>query len=177
MKPIEINPPIRRALEVCAQIMGIQRSAANILGVLYSERNQSQRMLSTREISTMTGLSASSVSILCSQLESMGILARHSDNSGASRGRRRSLYALEVGIDEMFSFGIRKQIQDVRRVYRELRVHRKSVLASSENYSKVLNRAEVEVASFLSEHAQWIRDDIQLRTVRSLRIKQTDSKT
>lgn len=178
MKQIEneIHPPIRRALEVCVQIMGIQRSAANILAVLYSKRNQAQNQLSSREISERTGLSISSVSVLCSQLESMGILARNSDGSGTTRGRRRGLYALEVGIEDMLSFGIRKQIQDVRRVYRELRVHSKSMRPSSEIDNKILDRAEVEVASFLSEHAQWIREDNQPIVVRNRRIKHNDLK-
>ncbi|MFW9787741.1 MAG: MarR family transcriptional regulator [Candidatus Thorarchaeota archaeon] len=148
---------VKRALGVSIEHLGIQRSATDILFILYIEKHETQSALSIRDIVRKSGLSLSSVSVLCSRLEALGILNRRSDDSSSGRGRRRILYELSMSIDELMTLGISKYIQEVGRICRDIKNFQRQNSPDGET-KELLDRLENEICSFLSEHRRIVSD-------------------
>ncbi len=64
--------------------------------------------LSPEEICSITGFSRSSVSVIISQLEVIGIVDGLIDSSQTGRGRRRTLYSISGGLSSLTLFGIKR---------------------------------------------------------------------
>ncbi|MFW9808391.1 MAG: hypothetical protein ACFFE6_03330 [Candidatus Thorarchaeota archaeon] len=149
----DILPFLRRALLTGVEHLGIQRSATEILVILYLEKQKNNPALSIKEIVEKSNLSLSSVSVLCSRLEIEGILIRHSDDSSLGRGRRKILYEFAIGIDGLLALGTNKYIRDVGRICRDIKLYLKQNESDDNVHNELLSRLRNEICSFL-EHSR-----------------------
>ncbi|MFW9806535.1 MAG: MarR family transcriptional regulator [Candidatus Thorarchaeota archaeon] len=164
----DFPPILRRTLIASIEYLGIQRSAIDILFVLYLEKLKNQPSLSISEIVQKSGLSLSSVSSLCSRLEAEGILTSRNDDSRAGRGRRKILYEFNMGLDELLKLGIRKYLREVGRICRDIKMRQKKHESDDGIHKDLLNCLEAEICSFLSGtihiaseiSPQWIEAEI-----------------
>lgn len=157
-----IHPFLKRALELSIEHLGIQRSATDILLVLFLEKQNNNPALSIREIVQRSTLSLSSVSVLCSRLEIEGILMRRSDNSSQGRGRRRILYEFAIGIDELLAVGISKYMKEIGRICRDIKLFKKQNVDTDISQNDILNRLESEICTFFSEHSRLASESSHL---------------
>ena len=158
----EIQHQIGRILGVCVELLGLQRTAAKVLAVLYMENNDSSKSLSLGKISKMTHLSQSTVWSLCSQLERLGILERQLDNSQYSRGRRKIFYSLRVGIDGLLKHGIIRNLGHVRQILDDIKII-KHELGNEDKESKMsISRVTQEICHFLEK--TWQEIDMEICT-------------
>jgi DNA-binding transcriptional regulator GbsR (MarR family) len=147
---------LKRVLAVSVQYLGIQSSATDVLSILYLARLEDQTALPIKEIVRRTGLSLSSVSVLCSRLEAEGILHKHTDDSGASRGRRRILYEFIMSIDDLLVYVMRKYLQDIGRVHREIKLHQIQDMKDDDIFKELLTKLENAVRSFLTNKGRLV---------------------
>jgi len=139
---------ITQILQIGAQWLGLQRTAGTVLTILY--RGESSQGLSVNEISLATELSLSTVSSVCSQLESLGILMRRSNSNQQGRGRRKAIFVMCVGIHDMLKMGIRRRMDQVGRISRDLDQILIDLKHGNPNeYAKVARAAD-EISIFLS---------------------------
>lgn len=153
---------LKRVLAVSVQYLGIQSSATDVLSILYLARLEDQTALPIKEIVRRTGLSLSSVSVLCSRLEAEGILHKHTDDSGMSRGRRRILYEFIMSMDELLVYVMRKYLQDIGRVYREIKLHQIHDIEDDNSFKELLTKLENAVCSFLTDGGRLARGNDSL---------------
>lgn len=96
--------------------LGLSGASRDVLTVLLLENYWSGKPLSPEEICSLTGFSRSSVSVIISQLEVIGIVDGHIDSSQTGRGRRRTLYSVSGGLSSLTLFGIKRiavELQDL----------------------------------------------------------------
>jgi DNA-binding MarR family transcriptional regulator len=154
----DIYPLLRRALLLSIQSLGIQQSATDILFTLYLEKHTNQSALPNKEIAEKTGLSLSSVSALCSRLESEGILIKQSDDSSTGRGRRKILYELNMGINEILTLGLRKYVQEAARICRDAKSQNIQNNQENKKLRNLHSVLENEMCSFIYENCQFVAD-------------------
>ena len=149
------TPPfLRKLLAISTQYLGVQQSATDILVILYLERYKNEAALSIKDIMNKSGLSLSSVSVLCSRLEAEGILNRRADVSSEGRGRKRILYEFSISINDLLKIGLRKYMQEVERVYRDIKLYQKQNDDADTTFNEMVARLESEVVFFYSESSQ-----------------------
>jgi DNA-binding transcriptional regulator GbsR (MarR family) len=91
-------PKVVRFFEESVERLGLSKNAGSVLAVLYAEKYNSGRKLSLEELAKATSYSRSSVTLILSQLKSLGIVQETMDSKQSGRGRRRILYDLEDGV-------------------------------------------------------------------------------
>ncbi|MFW9800623.1 MAG: MarR family transcriptional regulator [Candidatus Thorarchaeota archaeon] len=146
----EIKIQINRILQVGVRWMGLQRTAATVLAALYFQDCKSESRLSAKEISNVTGLSSSTVSSICSQLASLGLIIKQTD-SQKGRGRRRSVFFLRGGLSDVLKLGIRRNLDQVRRILKDIDALRNGPNGSDTLNQMTINRITGEIGLFLSE--------------------------
>ncbi|MHA1909789.1 MAG: winged helix-turn-helix transcriptional regulator [Candidatus Thorarchaeota archaeon] len=146
--PSEAYNHIDRLFQTISQWIGLQRTAGSILAALYADECEGKSRLSVSELSERTGLSLSTVSSICSQLETLGITMKQSDDSQNGRGRRKSVVSLRFGIDGLLRLGMTRHIDEVSRNLRdiELVLDRLGIEPSNS-----IQRALSELSLFLAE--------------------------
>lgn len=171
----DIPPILRRTFVASIEYLGIQRSATDILSILYLEKHKNQSALSINEIKKKSSLSLSSISVLCSRMEAEGILIRRTDDSGMGRGRRKILYEFAMSMDELLILGMRKYIHEIGRICRDIRLHQKQNVSDDGLYKELLDKLETEICLFFSENSRlanetnplWLgnksNDDVDLK--------------
>lgn len=147
----EVQDTITRILQIGTQWMGLQRTAGVILATIYTQECTSDDRLSAKDISDMTGLSQSTVSSICSHLEALGIIIGQTDDSHKGKGRRRIVFSLRVNIVELLQLGIKKNVHDVHRVYKDIEEIRNEHILEDITSQITLDRVAFEIAQFLSE--------------------------
>lgn len=109
----EVSSFFEKILQICVEWLGLQTAATLILRILCT---QGGALLSTKEISAKTGLSLTSVSLTCTQLEALGVLKRETEYH-KRKGRPRKLISIEGGIYDLLKLGIKMHIDRVERVH------------------------------------------------------------
>ncbi|MBD3159920.1 MAG: helix-turn-helix domain-containing protein [Candidatus Lokiarchaeota archaeon] len=146
---------VRKLMDIAAQSIGLPDTAGIILTTLYTHRATSEKGLSIGEMSDDTGLSRSTVSQICSQLGTAGILTRRADTDHTGRGRRKMLYYPRVSLHHFLSLSIRRYVQDINRI----RMKIEAVLSSEDQIesieNSILKLAKVEIEMFLSDFSQF----------------------
>ncbi|MFW9849584.1 MAG: MarR family transcriptional regulator [Candidatus Thorarchaeota archaeon] len=138
---------IDRLFQTAAQWIGLQRTAGTILAALYSESSQDEK-LSVSDICDKTGLSISTVSSICSHLETLGIIVRQSEDQQQGRGRRKTVLSLRVGIDGLLRQGMNRYLEEISRILRDI----ESTMESSDfETGNSIQRALSEITLFLTE--------------------------
>lgn len=127
----EVSSFFEKTLQICVEWLGLQTAATLILRILYLQHGA---FLSTKEISDKTGLSLTSVSLTCTQLEALGVLRRETEYH-KRKGRPRKLICIEGGIYELLKLGIKMHLDRVERIHDAIK-HLKPVMG---NESKIVN--------------------------------------
>ncbi|MFW9979721.1 MAG: hypothetical protein ACFFEJ_16680 [Candidatus Thorarchaeota archaeon] len=112
-----------RLFQIAIQLVGLQRTAGIILAALYAESCENDSGFSVSELSEVTGLSLSTVSTLCSQLDSLGITAKQSVDQENGRGRRKSIVKLRLGIDELLRIGMKRYLSEINAVMHDIKTY------------------------------------------------------
>lgn len=147
----ENQDQIRRILEVGAQWMGLQRTTGSVLSTLYIHECRNREHLSIKRMSELTGLSTSTISVICSQLETLGIIIGQSDGPNETRGRRKIVFSLRMGIQDLLHLGIRNYMNQVRRILRDIETIKDETDFKESESQLPMTRAASEIAQFLDE--------------------------
>ncbi len=142
-----LNTQISKVLQIGSEWLGLQRTAGNVLYILYRQGLFSADGLSAKELSEMTGLSQSTVSSVCSSLESLDIITRRTDNNQSHRGRKKSVYVMAMGLDDLLRKGIQRNLDQVNKV--------------SKNIDEILVNMNLEDSSSIALLAK-VADEINL---------------
>jgi DNA-binding transcriptional regulator GbsR (MarR family) len=145
-----INHQINKILQIGTDWLGLQRTAANILAVLYKKGLVSTSGLSIKDIANESGLSPSTVSSICSNLESLDIIVKHSNGGKQGRGRKSSAYSMTIGIDELLRRGVSKSFERVHRVSRTVDQILASLTTHDSSTLALIAKAADEINQFLS---------------------------
>jgi DNA-binding transcriptional regulator GbsR (MarR family) len=145
-----INLQINKVLQIGTDLLGLQRTAVHILAVLYKKGLFSTSGLSVKDLAAESGLSHSTVSSICSNLESLDIIVKLANGGQRGKGRKSAMYSMTIGIDELLKRGMRKSFEKVDRVSKtidqilvDLKMHDSSTLA-------LIAKAADEINLFLS---------------------------
>jgi DNA-binding transcriptional regulator GbsR (MarR family) len=147
----EVQDQIRRILEVGAQWMGLQRTSGVVLSTLYIYESTNREQLSVKRMSELTGLSISTISSICSQLESLGIIVGQSDGSSQLRGRRKTVFSLRVDIQQLLQLGIKNYMNHVQRILRDIEAIRNETGFEDSDSHMTMDRVAYEITQFLRE--------------------------
>ena len=142
----EVSIFFEKTLQICVEWLGLQTAATLILRVLYLQHGT---FISTKEISAKTGLSLTSVSLTCTQLEALGVLRRETEYH-KRKGRPRKLISIEGGIYELLKLGIKMHLDRVERIHDAI----KDLKPVMENESKIINldNLVLELGQFLGDY-------------------------
>ncbi|MHA1948355.1 MAG: MarR family transcriptional regulator [Candidatus Thorarchaeota archaeon] len=151
---------INRILGICVEWLGLQRSAANILAPLYILKNNSNEALSMDELCRITNLSHSTVSSICSQLESLDLLKRELDGTTKARGRKRSAFSLRVGVDGLLKVGIQRNINHVLRILNDLQNIKSRIVDKETEIENAISMITEEICCFLE--SPWQERDMEV---------------
>lgn len=146
--PSEVYSHFDRLFQTAAQWIGLQRTAGSILAALYADECDGDSRLSVSELSERAGLSLSTVSSICSQLETLGITLKQSDDSQNGRGRRKSVVKLRLGIDGLLRLGMTRHLDEVSRNLRDMELVLEKLGVDPSNS---IQRALSELTLFLAE--------------------------
>jgi DNA-binding transcriptional regulator GbsR (MarR family) len=139
---------IDRLFQTAAQWIGLPRTAGTVLASLYTESSGSDNRLSVNDLCKKTGLSISTVSSICSHLETLGIIVRQSEDQQQGRGRRKSVISLRVGIDGLLRQGMTRYLEEITRILRDIEILMET--PGSHNGTSI-QRALSEITLFLTE--------------------------
>ena len=147
----EAQNQIRRILEVASQWLGLQRTSGAVLSTLFIYDCTDREMLSIKRLSELTGLSISTISTMCSQLESLGIIVGQSVAASQKRGRRKTVFSLRMGIQDLLYQGIRNYMNHVQRILNDIETIRHDSVFRDPESLKTMDRAIYEMSQFLDE--------------------------
>ena len=88
--------------------LGLSEASRDVLALLLVEDYWTGSPLSPEEICKMSGYSRGSMSVILSQLKSLGFIEGQTDSNQKGRGRRRVRYSMNGGLSGLVIFGIRK---------------------------------------------------------------------
>ncbi|MHA1902854.1 MAG: MarR family transcriptional regulator [Candidatus Thorarchaeota archaeon] len=140
-----------RVLQAGVQSIGLPVSGGTVLAAIYFQQYRDGSLLSAKDISRITGLSQSSVSTLCSRLESQGVLACLTDDTHRRQGRRNLVYSLRLEIHEFLQLGIIKYLNEVRRILLDMEGRRDEWNLGEKSLQDALEKAAFEIQLFLRE--------------------------
>ncbi len=100
--------PIIRYFNKVVEWLGLSRNSGSILALLYLARYDIGAKLSLDEISKATQYSRSNVTLILTQLESLGLLDGETDITQAGRGRRRTLYSIADDVSSPISILVKQ---------------------------------------------------------------------
>lgn len=147
----DVNYQIHRILRVCVEWLGLQGTTVKVLTTFYSERFDANNSLSINNLSRITQLSQSTVSSICSQLELLGILEKRLDDTQKTKGRRRIIFCLRLGLGDLLKLGLSKNIRLVHSILSDIQqVRTMTETTDLENEVKV-DQVLKEVSRFLTE--------------------------
>jgi len=137
----EVSSFFEKTLQICVEWLGLQSAATVILRILYLQRGA---FLSTKEISAITGLSLTSVSLTCTQLEALGVLRRETEYH-KRKGRPRKLICIEGGIYELLKLGIKMHLGRIERIYDAIKdfksvIGNESIIVNLDNLALALGQ-------------------------------------
>jgi hypothetical protein len=93
----------------------------------------------------------STVSTICSQLESLGIIVRQASGRSEGRGRRKAVFTLRMGVHDLLKIGIRKNVDQVRRIMEDIEILRNGTNGNDKVSQSTINRVASEIGLFLME--------------------------
>ncbi|MFW9919682.1 MAG: MarR family transcriptional regulator [Candidatus Thorarchaeota archaeon] len=125
--------------------LGLSESSRDILALLLVEDYWTNEPLTPEEICDLTGYSRGSMSVILSQLKSLGFIEGQTDSGQKGRGRRRVMYSMNQGLSGLVLFGLRKLRIDLEGMLGEM-IAIEEILGAEES-------DELEVVAQLIEEA------------------------
>ncbi len=101
-----IKGPITRLFEKVAKWIGLSSNAGPVLAALIMEHYETGNRMSSDDICQVTGYSRANAGLIISQLEALGVIVGQRDYDQTGRGRKRVLYSIEGGFEDVFNLGI-----------------------------------------------------------------------
>jgi DNA-binding transcriptional regulator GbsR (MarR family) len=147
----DVNYQINRILRVCVEWLGLQRTAVQVLTTFYSDRSKANKDLTIIEISRITTLSQSTVSSICSQLESLSILEKRLDGTQKTTGRRRIIFCLRLDLGDLLKLGLSKNIRRVHSILDDIHRGRLIIEGTAVENDEHVGHIINEVSKFLTE--------------------------
>ncbi|MFW9849578.1 MAG: hypothetical protein ACFFF4_10565 [Candidatus Thorarchaeota archaeon] len=117
--------------------LGLSEAARDTLALLLVEDYWSNEPLSPEEICSLTGYSRGSMSVVLSQLKSLGFIEGRTDVGQKGRGRRRVRYSMNQGLSGLVIFGLRKLRIDLEGLVGEMSAI-EELLGSDEKSEKLI---------------------------------------
>lgn len=151
------NHLVEQLLRNGTDLLKLPSTASSVLSVLYRQRCENGSPLSMKAISKETGLSITTISSLCTILESSGILDRQTQFGHSGRGRKKLLFSMRMNLHVFLSFCIRKHLNEIERISTEMKLRK---LAPNRPTTELafITRASAEAELFLSEHIHFLRE-------------------
>ena len=115
-----INTQINKVLQIGTEWLGLQRTASHLIGILYKKGLYSTSGLSIKNLVQESGLSQSTVSSICANLESLDIIVKRTNGGQQGRGRKSAQYSMAIGIDELLRRGLNTCLERVDRVSKNI---------------------------------------------------------
>ena len=109
-----------RFFEKQVEWLGLARNAGPVLAVLYLAKYKTDTRMSAEEISESTSYSRSSVGLILSQLEAIGLVFGEADYTQTGRGRRRTLYTMEESGSSLASLIVKKTVDRLQESIHEI---------------------------------------------------------
>lgn len=150
-----VNQQINKVLQIGVDWLGLQRTAVHILAVLYRKGLFSTSGLSVKEIAAESGLSQSTVSSICSSLESFDIIVKLTNGGQRGKGRKSSMYSMTIGLDELLKRGMRKSFERVDRVSRTIDQMLADINIQDSSTLTLIAKAADEINIFLSNSSEF----------------------
>ncbi len=97
---------LMRFFEKQVEWLGLPRNTGPVLTVLYLARYKDDAKMSIDDIADATHYSRSNVSLVVSQLETLGLIYGETDLSQTGRGRRRVLYSVDETEKTLIGLGV-----------------------------------------------------------------------
>ncbi len=141
---------ITKLLQITAGMLGLQRSAGSVLAALYLSDFESGGRMSSKEVSDVTGLSRSMISMVLSQLQSLDIIDTHLDVTKKQGGRRTMLYSLRMGVHDLLKLVIQKYLEQTQRILNDLEQVKSGLPESDMESPLILDRVMSELILFLA---------------------------
>jgi len=142
---------VARLLAAGTPWIGLPRATSQVVSALYLHKCEHGGPLGQQEICDITHLSSSTVSMILSQLEAIGIVDRFIDNSYKSKGRRRLLFYLEMELNDLLYRGIKKVRAELQRILGDLHDFKQETSPSkNESTHLAIEKIERDVEIFLS---------------------------
>ncbi len=135
-------------MQVAVQWIGLQRTNGTVISALYIQDCTSNPWLSIGDICAITGLSLSTVSTICSHLETHGIIVRQVDESKKKPGRRKTMLSLRLGVGELLSIGMKMNVGKIGRILEDIKLAKPG--DAEDGSLAVLAKIEDEIETFLT---------------------------
>lgn len=150
-----IQNHIVKIIEASIQWMGLHKATSQVLAVLYMNKGITGKGLSAAEISKSINLSRTMISIVFTQLEPLGIIRRELYGNRGERGRRKTIYSLNVDIYYLLNLGIERYISEAERTLREVRSTKEGSSIERLIHRDIINNIEKEIATFLVDLSRF----------------------
>ena len=147
----DVNYQINRILRVIVEWLGLQGTAVKVLTIWYGERYDANISLSIDDISRISRLSQTTVSSICSQLESFGILEKRQDDSQKTKGRRRIIFCLRLGLGDLLKLGLSKNINRLFDILSDIQQMKLKIDTMDKEDTEKVKQVLKEVSRFLTE--------------------------
>ncbi|MFX0055190.1 MAG: hypothetical protein ACFFAX_00315 [Promethearchaeota archaeon] len=151
------NHHIEQLMRLGVELLNIPSTASSVLAALYKQRCNNEVPLSMKAISELTGLSVTTVSSLCTILESLGVLDRQSHFGSTGRGRRKILFSMRMGLNSFLSHSFRKHLKEIDRIYNEMKQANSRLKISTEE-KIVRTKAISEAKQFLADYLKFAEE-------------------
>jgi DNA-binding transcriptional regulator GbsR (MarR family) len=145
-----INTQINKVLQIGTEWLGLQRTSSHVLGILYKKGLYSTAGLSIKSLVQESGLSQSTVSSICSNLESLDIIVKRTNGGQLGRGRKSAQYSMAIGIDELLRRGLNKCLERVDRVSKNIDQILTNISLHDNVTLALIAKAADEINQFLS---------------------------
>ncbi|MFW9864046.1 MAG: hypothetical protein ACFFEX_17560 [Candidatus Thorarchaeota archaeon] len=143
---------VEQLMRLGAELIKLPSTASSVLSILYHQRCTGGEPLSMKTISTRSGLSVTTVSSLCTILESSGVLDKQAQFGKTGRGRKKLLFSMRMGLHEFLSYCVTRHLKEIERLHREMK-NVEPFGTNSELNDMVVSKAQIETEQFLLEYS------------------------
>ncbi len=143
-----------RFFEKQVEWLGLARNAGSVLAMLYLAKYKTDTRMSAEEISEATSYSRSSVGLILSQLEALGLVFGEGDYTQTGRGRRRTLYTIEESGSSLASLIVKKTVDRLQSSIHEIESLEKLYGADASFVTQMLDDFKKEALESLAVYSR-----------------------
>jgi len=147
-----------RFFEKQIEWLGLARNAGPVLAVLYLTKYKTDTRMSAEEISESTSYSRSSVGLILSQLEALGLVFGEADYTQTGRGRRRTLYAIEESGSSLAALIVKKTVDRLQESIHEIESLEKLYEADAPFVAQMLDDFKKEALESFTTYSRSVTE-------------------